>query len=587
MAQNVDPITLQVFINILHTISDEMVASLVRTGYSTNIKDRRDCSCAIYNAKGEVIVQSELGTPLHLGTMSPTVQTVLQKIPIEKMDAGDAIIINKPYPAGPGHLNDLTMVSPVYYQDKVAGLVASMAHHVDMGGYAPGSMPFGVTEHYQEGLQIPPVKIIKKGVWDEEIFSLIKDNLRTEEEFGGDLRAQLGANNVGIMRLREVFEKYTLDKAFFYFAEVMNYSERRMRSMIKEIPNGQSYFEDFIEGDSIEERMIKIAATIDIKDEEIHVDFTGTDPEVKGPINCTISNAYAAVYYSIKSILDPDIPPNSGAYRPISIDVPHGCLLNSNFPKPVCNSNIITAQRIVDVIFGAFKDIIPERTCAACAGTMNLINIGGRLPGKQQLFNYIETYGGGQGAMFCQDGMSGVHTHMTNTRNAPVEALEIAYPFLVKHYGLVENSEGPGKFRGGFGMTRCIKFLGDQATITWSSDRHIKGPWGVFKGREAGGSKCFIRNSDMTRELPSKITTQIYHNDEIVLITPGGGGWEDPFDREPSMVLEDLMEGLITIERAKDAYGVVVDEKKMEIDPDKTDQLRSKSVHNILTVSPA
>jgi N-methylhydantoinase B len=262
-------------------------------------------------------------------------------------------------------------------------------------------------------------------------------------------------------------------------------------------------------------------------------------------------------------------------------------LLNANYPKPVCNSNIITAQRIVDVIFGAFKDIIPERTCAACAGTMNLINIGGRLPGKQQLFNYIETYGGGQGAMFCQDGMSGVHTHMTNTRNAPVEALEIAYPFLVKHYGLVENSEGPGKFRGGFGMTRCIKFLGDQATITWSSDRQIKGPWGVLKGREAGGSKCIIRNSEMTKELPSKITTQIYHNDEIVLITPGGGGWEDPFDREPSMVLEDLMEGLITIERAKDAYGVVVDEKKMEIDPDKTDQLRSKSVHNILTVSPA
>ncbi|MDP6179276.1 MAG: hydantoinase B/oxoprolinase family protein, partial [Desulfatiglandales bacterium] len=385
MTQKVDPITLQIFINILHTISDEMVASLVRTGYSTNIKDRRDCSCAIYNVKGEVIAQSELGTPLHLGTMSPTVQTVLGNISAEKMDLGDAIIVNKPYPAGPGHLNDVTMVSPVYYRDSIVGLVASMAHHVDMGGYAPGSMPFGVTEHYQEGLQIPPVKIMKKGQWNEELFSLIKDNLRTKIEFGGDLRAQLGANNVGIMRLHEVFEKYSLDKTLYYFEEVMNYSERRMRSAIREVPNGKCQFEDYIEGDSIEDRLIKIAASIDIQDEEIYVDFSGTDPEVKGPINCTIPNALAAVYYSIKSILDPDIPPNTGAYRPIHIHILKGSLLNANYPKPVCNSNIVTAQRIVDVIFGALKDVVPTKICAACSGTMNLINVGGKLPGKQQL----------------------------------------------------------------------------------------------------------------------------------------------------------------------------------------------------------
>ncbi len=576
MARNVDPITLQVFINILHTISDEMVASLVRTGYSTNIKDRRDCSCAIYNVKGEVTVQSELGTPLHLGTMSPTVQTVLKRIPVEQMNLGDAVIMNEPYPAGPGHLNDVTMVSPVFYKDKVVALVASMAHHVDMGGSAPGSMPFGVTEHYQEGLQIPPVKIMKKGEWDDELFTLIKDNLRTDIEFGGDLRAQLGANNVGIMRLHEVFEKYSLDKAFFYFEEVMNYSERRMRSVIREVPNGNCHFEDFIEGDSIEDRLIKIAASIDIKDDEISVDFSGTDPEVKGPINCTISNVLAAVYYSIKGILDPDIPPNTGAYRPIHIHVPKGCFLNANYPRPVCNSNVITAQRIVDVIFGALKDVIPKRTCAACSGTMNMINIGGQLPGKQRLFSYIETYGGGQGAMFCKDGMSGVHTHMTNTRNAPVEALEIAYPFLVKHYGLVENSEGAGKYRGGLGMTRHIRFLGDSATLTCSTDRHLKGPWGVFDGREASGSKCFIKNSEKIRELPSKVTTTINHNEEVILITPGGGGWEDPYERDVSMVLEDVKEGFISVGRAKEAYGVVIEEETMEIDLDRTNNIRSK-----------
>jgi N-methylhydantoinase B len=378
------------------------------------------------------------------------------------------------------------------------------------------------------------------------------------------------------MRLKEVFERFSLKESLLYFQEVMNYSERRMKAAIREIPNNRCRFEDYIEGDSIDDRLIKIAVSVEIGDEEILLDFSGTDREVKGPINCCRSTVLASVYYAIKSALDPDIPPNSGAYRPIKINVAQGSLLNANYPRPVCNSNIVTAPRIADVIFGAMQPIIPRKISAASSGTMNLINIGGQFPGRAELFNYIETYGGGQGAMFCKDGMSGVHTNMTNTRNAPIEAIEIAYPFFIEHYGLVPDGEGAGEYRGGLGMTRQIRFMGESATLTVSTDRQKKRPWGVQGGLEASGSQCFIDNGGNRRELPSKITTAIRHNDVVVIITPGGGGWGDPHRRDLNQVLEDVREGYISLERAKKVYGVVIDPETLAIDKQETEGIRKK-----------
>ena len=578
--KRMDPVTLEVIRNSLYSVSDEMSAALIRTAYSTNIKDRRDCSCAIYLPTGEVVAQSEIGTPLHLGVMPAVVQTVLRIFPPESMDPGDGIFMNEPYPAGPGHLNDATLVSPVFHGRKPVALVANQAHHVDVGGYAPGSMPFGVTEVFQEGLQIPPVKIVKKRIIDEEIVSLISANVRTKTEFRGDLLAQIASNNVGERRFMELINKYGLEPLLFYLREIMNYSERRMREGIRMIPDGTYTFEDFIEGDSISEDLIKIRVRIEVKGDEVTVDFTGSSPQVQGPLNCRIASTTACVYYVLKCIVDPGIPPNSGAYRPIHVIAPEGSILDSQYPRATAHSNIITTQRIVDVLLGALIEAVPHRVMAAHHGTQNLINIGGTNPRTNRLYNYIETYGGGQGAFHNQDGMDGVHSHMTNTRNAPVEVIEATYPLLVERYGLVPNSEGCGKFRGGMGMQREFTFLAPESTITVSSDRNIFRPWGVAGGKEAANAKCFLFQEGHKIQLPSKITRKVKEGNRFLTITSGGGGWGDPFERDPEKVRWDVLEGLVSIERALSEYGVKIHPETLEIDYEETEKFRSQKKHN-------
>ena len=329
MNDMIDPVSLEVMRNALMSISDEMSAALVRTAYSTNIKDRRDCSCAIYRADGQVVAQSEIGTPLHLGVMPAVVRTVLKRFPIDSLEPGDAVIYNNPYPEGPGHLNDITLVAPVFYDGRAVALLANQAHYVDVGGYAPGSMPFNVTEIFQVGVQIPPVRIVKKTVVDKEILSILLENVRTKVEFKGDLMAQVAANNVGIRRLTELFAKYGHDYTLAYMDEIMNYSERRIRAGIRSLKDGIYSFEDYIEGDSVSDDLIKIAVTVTIAGDEIIADFSGTDSEVKGPINCRLASTAACVYYVIKCMADPGVPPNSGSYRPIKVIAPEGSLLTS------------------------------------------------------------------------------------------------------------------------------------------------------------------------------------------------------------------------------------------------------------------
>lgn len=576
MGRTIDPVSLEVMRNALMSISDEMSAALVRTAYSTNIKDRRDCSCAIYRADGLVVAQSEIGTPLHLGVMPAVVRTVLKRFPIDTLAPGDAVIYNNPYPEGPGHLNDVTLVAPVFYRDKPVALLANQAHYVDIGGYAPGSMPFGVTEIFQVGMQIPPVRIMKNGVVDAEILSIFLENVRTKVEFKGDFMAQVAANNVGIERLTELFEKKGLDNTLAHMDEIMNYSERRIRTGIQRLKDGVYSFEDYVEGDSINDDLIRIAVTVTISGDEIGADFSGTSPQVKGPINCRLASTAACVYYVVKCLADPGAPPNSGSYRPIKVLAPQGSLVNSNYPHSVVHSNIITTHRIVDCLLGALLDAAPERVMAAHHGTQNLINIGGMNSRTGRLFNYIETYGGGQGALHCQDGMDGIHSHMTNTRNAPVEVLEATYPLRIRRYGLIPNSEGPGHFRGGMGMVREITILESEATITISSDRNQIRPWGVLGGEPASPAKCRLLDKNGKKlTLRSKDTRRVKEGDTIVTMTSGGGGWGNPRTRDPENVRWDVLEGLVSSDRAQEVYGVVLTGADLTVDENGTRNLRN------------
>jgi len=576
--RSIDPVTLQVFTNALYSISDEMSAALVRTAYSTNIKDRRDCSSAVYTAQGEVVAQSEIGTPLHLGVMGPTVATVLKKISIEKMQPGDDILVNEPFPEGPGHLNDVTLISPVFFDGEVVALVANMAHHVDMGGYAPGSMPFGVSEIYQEGLQIPPVRISKGGKLDDDLIALISQNVRTGTEFRGDLLAQIAANNVGEKRLCELMGKYGKSAMLDYMREILDYSERRMVAGIKNLPNGVYTFEDYLEGDGISDDLISIRAKVEIQDSTVTVDFRETSKQVRGSVNCRPPSAQACVYYVMKCVIDPGLPPNSGAFRPIRVLTEPGSLLEVGYPAAVCNANIVTSQRIADVLFGALKKAIPDRVLAASSGTMNLLSIGGVDPRGGRLFNYIETCGGGQGAMHDRDGMSGVQMHMTNTRNAPVEVIESTYPLFVNHYGLVTDSEGAGTYRGGMGIRREFTVLSEKTTVTLSSDRFRISPWGVLGGRDAALGQCILVSPEgKARKLPAKVTLSVEKGSKLVVITPGGGGWGDPLKRDVDKVRRDVVTGVVSRKDARETYGVYL-KKNLEIDSERTEKSRADNL---------
>lgn len=572
----IDPITLEVMRNAFGSIADEMNASLVRSSYSTNIKDRRDCSCAIYTTDGDVVAQSESGTPVHLGTMGGAVRTAIDVYPLEELEPGDGVIFNLPYPAGPGHLNDMSLISPIYHDGKIIAIAANQAHHVDMGGYAPGSMPFGVTEIYQEGLQVPPVKLFRRGKLDQDLWAIVEQNVRTGFEVRGDLEAQYAGNAVGTIELSKLADKYGVGTVQIYMQQMLNYSERRMRAALSTIPDGTYEFEDVIEGDGIDDDLHAIRVSIRAKGDTIRLDFSGTDDAVRGPLNCRMPSVAACVYYALKAILDPDLPANAGAYRPVEIITREGSMLSATYPEAVCNANIITTQRIVDIIVGAFSQAMPDQVLAASSGTMNLLNVGGLDPRTGKYFQYIETYAGGQGAMPNQDGQDAVQNHMTNTRNAPVEALEAAYPLRVETYGVVPDTEGAGKYRGGMGMRRSLRVLGAEVILTQSSDRKDVTPWGLFGGLPASGMRCTVTDPKEERKsLKSKMTTYVTGDHLIETQTPGGGGWGDPKERGTAAVLADVVAGLVSVERARDVYGVAVDPETMAIDEADTGRLRA------------
>jgi len=514
-----NPVQLEIFKSLFHAIAEEMGATLKRTAFSPNIKERRDYSCAIFDARGDMIAQGD-HMPVHLGSMPLSVRAAIEN---RDLKPGDVVILNDPYKGGT-HLPDLTLVSGVFYKKRLLFYVASRAHQSDIGGMSPGSMPLA-EEIYQEGLRIPPVKLMIGGKLNRDVWEMILANVRTPGEREGDLAAMLGANSTGERRLMEIVGKYGSAEVSRYVAEILNYSERMTRLAISSIPNGTYRAEDFLDDDGISDQPIAIRVKIKIRGENAVIDFSESDPQAAGSVNAVYAITASVVFYVFRTLVGVSIPSNAGGMRPLDIIAPEGTVVNARPPAAVCGGNVETSQRIVDVLYKCLAEAIPDRIPAASQGTMNNFTFGGLDPRTGQQVAYYETVSGGMGARPTMDGLSGVHTHMTNSLNTPVEALEHDYPIRVLQYSLRKGSGGDGKWRGGDGIVREVRFL-TKAQVTLLSDRRKFPPYGLSGGEPgATGSNILIR-TDGTREvLPSKFTTWLRPGDILSIQTPGGGGW--------------------------------------------------------------
>jgi N-methylhydantoinase B len=539
-----DPVELEIFKNLYHSIAEEMGAALRRTAFSPNIKERRDYSCAVFDGTGEVIAMGD-HMPVHLGSMPMSVRAAIAAC---EMAPGDVVMLNDPFRGGT-HLPDITLVAPVYVKSRKRGgrstpdfYVASRAHHADVGGAYAGSMGL-CREIYQEGFRIPPVKIVRAGEIDRDVLALLLNNVRTPEEREGDLGAQIAACHTGAERLREVCARYGVERARRAMMELLQYSEELMRAFLLHVPPGSYCAEDFLDNDGIHDEPIKIAVTIKFatgaRDQVskakaggkiasqpmVTVDFSGSDPQVEGSVNAVEAITYSACFYVFRCLLADDVPAAAGLMRPIRVIAPEGTIVNARPPAAVAGGNVETSQRIVDVLLRALAKAIPDKIPAAAAGTMNNLTIGGVDPRTGKPFAYYETIAGGMGARPTKSGVSGVHTHMTNSLNTPAEALEYAYPLRVRRYSLRHGSGGGGKHRGGDGIIREIEVLTD-CEVTLLADRRRCGPWGLAGG-DAGepGKTVVIRNSGSVEEMPGKFSTRLQKGERIRIESPGGGGW--------------------------------------------------------------
>jgi N-methylhydantoinase B len=531
-----DPIELEIFKNLYHSIAEEMGAALRRTAFSPNIKERRDYSCAVFDGDGEVIAMGD-HMPVHLGSMPMSVRAAVAAC---EMTSGDVVMLNDPFRGGT-HLPDITLVAPVYIkqrrikQNRQAApdfYVASRAHHADVGGAYAGSMGL-CREIYQEGLRIPPVKIMRAGVMQSDVLALLLNNVRTPEEREGDLGAQLAACHTGTERLREVCARYGLDRAKRAAKKLLEYSEELIRAFLLYMPPGKYHAEDFLDNDGVVDKPVKMAVTVTLgqgrrshgADRMITVDFTGCDPQVAGSVNAVEAITYSACFYVFRCLLDDDVPATAGLMGPIRVIAPEGTIVNARPPAAVAGGNVETSQRIVDVLLRALSQAIPERIPAAASGTMNNLTIGGIDPRSGQPFAYYETIAGGMGARPTKNGVSGIHTHMTNSLNTPAEALEYAYPLRVRQYSLRPGSGGLGKYQGGNGIIREIEVLTD-CEVTLLSERRVFAPWGLNGGSDgATGRASIIRRSGSVETMPGKFSTRLNSGDRIRIESPGGGGW--------------------------------------------------------------
>jgi N-methylhydantoinase B/oxoprolinase/acetone carboxylase alpha subunit len=513
-----DPIELEIFKNVFISIADEMGAVLGRTALSPNIKERKDYSCSVFNRRGETLAQGS-HIPVHLGAMPLSVQAALEDIDFED---GDIALVNDPYRGGT-HLPDITCIAPVFFRKRPAFFAANRAHHSDVGGMTPGSMPLA-TEIYQEGLILPPVKLVRRGRLDEDVLKIILANVRTPEERRGDLLAQIASCEKGKSRIREAVGHSGLARIERYASLIQDYTEAFLRRTLRDIPDGVYEFADHMDDDGISDDPVEIRVAIRVRGSRVIVDFRGSSPQVRGGINANLAVTSSAVLYVFRSLIEEDIPVNTGLMRPITIIAPPGLVVSARRPAATAAGNVETSQRIVDVLLGALAKAVPGLIPAASSGTMNNIAIGGFDPVRKRPFAYYETIGGGMGASLAHPGQSGVHTHMTNSLNTPIEALENYLPLRIRRYGLRAGSGGGGRTRGGDGLVREYEFP-VPAQITIMSERRRFRPYGLLGGSPGKAGRNTLISDGRVVPLKSKANLMVKPGDVLRIETPGGGGY--------------------------------------------------------------
>ena len=570
---DLDPVELEILRNQLESVAEEMGRVLIRGAYSPNVTERRDCSTALFDAEGRMVAQAE-HIPVHLGAMPEAVAAVLECDP----EPGDTFVLNDPF-AGGTHLPDVTLVSPLAPDeaggerdgadedgdDEIVGYAVSRAHHADVGGSAPGSMPAGAREIFQEGLRLPPVRLVAGGEVNEDVLDLLLANVRTPDERRADLRAQMAANDRAEERVGDLLADHG-DRLLGAFDAVIDYSRERVESELADLPDGEYSARDVLEGDGLREDDVPIAVTVTVEESSLSVDFSGTAEQVPGNLNAPLAVAKSAVYFVVRCLTDPEIPPNHGCYAPVSVHAPEGSLLNPDPPAAVVGGNVETSQRVTDVVFAALADAVPERVPAAGQGTMNNLIIGNRgsasgrgdgavangedgESGDAPAFTYYETIGGGFGARPDADGMDGVQVGMTNTLNTPVEALEAEYPLRVERYALRPDTGGAGEYRGGLGLARAVT-VGTDATVSLLTERRRHAPQGL-----AGGESGAVGQNRIDGErVGAKTTVDVEAGATVTVLTPGGGGYGDPDERDSDAVERDREDG-----KASRADGKVTD----------------------------
>jgi N-methylhydantoinase B len=550
-----DEITQSVLRHRFDAIADEMEMTLIRSAYSSIVKEAQDASAALFAPDGRTIAQA-MAIPAHLGMMVPAIERIIETFPPEEMAAGDVYLMNDPSDGGT-HIPDITAVKPVVNDGEVIALGATMAHHQEMGGMTPGSLPPNATDIYQEGLRLPPLQFHDRGAENETLVSIIERNVRTPYTTLGDLRAQVSASTIAERRLSAIAAEYGNETFREAVDTIVDHAEELTRAKIREMPDGEYTFHDFIDDDGVNvHQPIRIEATVTIDGSDLHVDFTGTGEQAKGPVNAVPAATLSGVYYVVRAVTDPTIPNNAGCFAPVSITMPEGTVVNPRPPAPV-NARSLTVKRIVDVLFGALAEALPEQIPAAGNGQLLSHRFSSIDDGEQWI--YGEVGAGGSGARPTKDGLDCMDTDITNCMNTPVEATELAAPIRILRYDLWQDSGGAGRNRGGLGYRKQFEMRTDEVTFTHRRDRHDFQPWGLHGGRPAPTCKTLIRRTNGDVEsLPSQATVSLGEGDVVDVHTTGGGGYGPPTDRPVEQVERDVEQDRVSAAAAEDEYGVVV-----------------------------
>ena len=566
MSVRIDPVLLEVLRNRLDAIADEMELTLLKSAASPIVKEGLDASAALFNVEGETIAQAA-AIPIHLGALQFAAQRIVRAFPPASMEEGDAFLLNDPYDGGT-HLPDITMAVPVRADGRTVALACTMCHHQDVGGRTPGSVPTDATELYQEGLIIPPTRLFRAGALDENLFALLTRNVRLPDVFTGDLMAQVAAGRLGALRLRELLAAHGVEAGLAYVEELLTRAERLTRRQIEAMPDGEYRFEDWLDNDGVDlERRVKIVATVRIAGAALTVDFTGTDPQVRGPFNSVPASTLSAVYYAIRAISDPAIPNNGGCFRAVQAVLPPGTIVNPRPPAPV-SCRTATIKRIADTILGALVRALPHRMPAASSGTLLVMAFGGRDPARDdEPFVASELAAGGMGARPDKDGIDVVETDVTNCMNIPVESVEMGFPLRIERARLWMDSGGAGRFRGGLGLEKVYEATTTDVMVSHRGERFASAPWGLHGGAPGRSGRAFIRRRDGTEEqLPSKKMIVLRPGDQLWEYIAGGAGHGDPLERDAGRVLADVQDRKVSREAARDVYGVALTSEGTGVD---------------------